>query len=64
MRVVLLPIPCLAPAVFVEYLLHQNLLPQEYMLRIAHLFQPFGMFCYGCYCAHAFYFHFLIHKEV
>ena len=59
MHVVLLPIPCLAPAIFVEYLLNQNLLPQQNMLRIANLFQPFPMFCYGCYCAHAFFSHIL-----
>ena len=59
MRVFLLPIPYLAPAIFVEYLLYQNLLPQQNVLRIAHLFQPFRMFCYGCYYAHAFNFHIL-----
>ena len=59
MRVFLLPIPCLVPAIFVEYLLYQNLLPKQNMLRIDHLFQPFRMFCYSCYCVHAFYSHIL-----
>ena len=62
MRTVLLPIPFLAPALFVEYLLHQNLLPQQNMLRISYLFQPFRILCYGCYCIQAFYLHFLLGK--
>lgn len=59
MRAVLLPIPFLVPALFVEYLLYQNLLPQQNLLRIAHLSQPFRILCYSCYCIQAFNLHFL-----
>ncbi len=62
MRTVLLPILFLAPAVFVENLLNQNLLPQQNVLRISHLFQPFRGLCYGCYCIQGFYLHFLMGK--
>ncbi|KAJ7390661.1 Multidrug resistance-associated protein 1 [Desmophyllum pertusum] len=62
-RVVLLPIPFLVPAIFVEYLLYHNALSlQTRVKETMHLFQPFKMVCYSCYCIQAFYFHFIIGK--
>ena len=63
MRVVLLPLPFLAPALFVDYLLYLNLLPQLNVLHVKHLFQPFSKVCYICYCIQAFYLHFLVGKR-
>lgn len=59
MRAFLLPITFLAPAIFVDYLLYQNLLPHHNVIKISHIFRPFRILCYGCYCVHAFYFHIL-----
>ena len=57
MHVVLLPIPFLAPAIFVEYLLYQNLFPDQNILGGGLIFRPFRILCYGCYFCNAFYFH-------
>ncbi len=63
MRVFILPIPFLVPAIFVEYLLYQTAMsPKTNVNEITHLFQPFRLVCYGCYCIQAFYFHFIIGK--
>ena len=62
MHVVLLPIPFLAPAIFVEYLLYQNLLPTQNMLGISQIVRPFRILCYGCLCLNAFYLHILCGK--
>ena len=62
MRVLILPIPFLLPALFVEYLLFKSVLPQQNSLHVGHLFDPFKMLCYGCYFVHAFYLHFVIGK--
>lgn len=59
MRVVLLPIPFLAPAIFVEYFLYQNLLPDQNMLGISLIVPPFRILCYGCFYFNAFYLHIL-----
>ena len=63
MRVLILPIPVLVPAIFIEYLLYKIILsPQTSAKGRAHLFHPFRVMCYCCYCIHAFYFHFIIGK--
>ncbi len=64
MRVFILPIPFLIPALFVEYLLNQTALSSKTNAREGtHLFRPFRLVCYGCYCIQAFYFHFIIGKN-
>ena len=61
MRVILLPIPFLVPAMYVEYLLFQNALSQPTSIKeTTVLFQPFMMVCYGCYFIRAFAFHFIV----
>ena len=61
MRVILLPIPFLVPALYVEYLLYQNALSQLTSIKeTTVLFQPFLMVCYGCYFIRAFVFHFIV----
>ena len=63
MRVLILPLPVLVPAIFVEYLFYQTALsPQTSVKGKAHLFQPFRVMCYCCYCIQAFYFHFIVGK--
>lgn len=63
MRVFILPLPFLVPAIFVEYLLYQTMLSQQITLKErTHLFQPFRVICYCCYCIQAFYLHFIIGK--
>ena len=58
MRVILLPIPFLVPAIYFYYLLHQNALSQPTSAKTATLpFSPFRMVCYGCYVIQAFFFH-------
>lgn len=60
MRVFILPIPVLVPAIFVEYLLYQITLSRQTGAEgRAHLFHPFRVICYCCYCIQAFYFYFL-----
>ena len=63
MRVILLPIPFLVPALYVEYLLYQNALPQQTSVKeTTYLFRPFRMVCYGCYVSQALFFPFY-HKR-
>ena len=63
MRVVILPLPFLVPAVFIEYLLYKNVLSSQISVKErTHLFRPFKMVCYACYCFQAFYFYFIIGK--
>ena len=63
MRVILLPIPFLVPALYVEYLLYQNALPQQTSVKeTTYLFRPFRMVCYGCYVSQALFFHFIIRE--
>ena len=63
MRVILLPIPFLVPALYVEYLLYQNALPQQTSVKeTTFLFRPFRMVCYGCYVSQALFFHFIIRE--
>ena len=64
MHVVLLPIPFLAPAILVEYLLNQNLLPTQNILGISQIVRPFRILCYGCLCLNAFYLHILRGKPL
>ena len=58
-HVALLPIPFLAPAIFVEYFLYQNLLPDQNMLGISLSVPPFRTLCYGCFYFNAIYLHIL-----
>ena len=61
MRVILLPIPFLVPAMYVEYLLYQNALSHPTSVKeTTVLFQPFMMVCYGCYFGLAFVSHFIV----
>ena len=60
--VILLPIPFLAPAIFIEYFMYQNLLPDPTMLGISHFVPPFRILCYGCFYFNAFYLHILREK--
>ncbi|KAL9975779.1 hypothetical protein ACROYT_G012973 [Oculina patagonica] len=61
MRVILLPILFLVPAMYVEYLLFQNALSQETSVKeTTILLRPFMMVCCGCYFIQAFIFHFII----
>ena len=53
MDVVLLPIPFLVPAIFVEYLLYQNILPDQNILGCGLTFPPFRIL-FGCYFCNAF----------
>ena len=62
LHVILLPIPFLAPAIFVEYFMYQNLLPDPTMLGISHFVPPFRILCYGCFYFNAFYLHILREK--
>ncbi len=63
MRVFILPIPLLVPAIFFEYLLYHTTLSSNTNLSDrTYLFQPFRLVCYGCYCIQAFYFPFVIRK--
>ena len=63
MRVVILPLPFLVPAVFIEYLLYKNVLSSQISVKErTHLFRPFKMACFACYCFQAFYFYFIIGK--
>lgn len=62
MRVLILPIPFLFPALFVVYLIQNNVLPHQNSLRLSHLFQPFNMLCYSCYFIQAFYYSFFVMK--
>lgn len=62
MRVLLLPMPFLLPALFVDYLLTKNVIPKQNSLSEGHVFQPFRLLCYGCYFLHAFYLHFIIER--
>ena len=63
MRVILLPIPFLVPALCVEYLLYQNALPQQTSVKeTTFLFRPFRMVCYVCYVSKALFFHFIIRE--
>ena len=55
MRVIILPLPFLVPAIFAEYLLYQDALSPQNFLRVTHLFKPFRKLCYACYCIQAFY---------
>ena len=64
MHVVLLPITFLAPAILVEYLLNQNLLPTQNILGISQIVRPFRILCYGCLCLNAFYLHILRGKPL
>ena len=58
MRVILLPIPFFAPAIYFYYLLHQNALSQPTSAKTATFpFSPFRLLCYGCYVIQAFFFH-------
>lgn len=64
MRVVILPLPFLVPAVFIEYLLYENVLSSQISVKErTHLFRPIKMACYACYCFQAFYFYFIIGKN-
>ena len=54
-----LPIPFLAPAIFVEYFVYQNLVPDQNMLGISLTVPPFRILCYGCFYFNAFYLHIL-----
>lgn len=62
MRVLILPMPFLLPALFVDYLLTKKVIPRQSSLSEGHVFQPFRLLCYGCYCFHAFYLHFIIER--
>ena len=49
MHVVILPLPFLVPAVFVEYLLYKNVLSSQTNVKErTHLFRPLKMACYAC----------------
>ena len=59
MHVVILPLPFLVPATFVEYLLYKNVLSSQTSVKEStHLFRPLKMACYACYCFKAFFFYF------
>ena len=57
--VVLLPMPFLASAIFVECLFYQKILPDKNILTCGLTFRPFRILCHGCYICNAFYFHIL-----
>lgn len=60
MRVLILPLPFLVPAIFVKYLRYRTALTSQTTgNEIAHVFQPIRVVCYSCYCIHAFYFNFV-----
>ena len=61
MHVVIMPLPFLVPAIFIEYLLYKNVLSTQTSIKErTHLFRPLKMVCYACYCIQAFYFYFFI----
>ena len=62
MRVLILPIPFLIPALFVEYLIRNNVLPHQTSLRVGHLSQPLYLLSYSCYFIQAFYYSFFVMK--
>ncbi len=55
-RVFILPIPFLVPAIFTDTLYRTSVKEGTY------LFRPFLMLCYGCYTIQAFYFEFIKRK--
>ena len=64
MHVFVLPIPFLLLALFVEYLLYNNVLPRQNSLSVSHLLHPFKILCYSCYCIHAFYLYLVVEKPI
>ena len=61
MHVVIMPLPFLVPAIFIEYLLYKNVSSAQTSIKErTHLFRPLKMTCYACYCLQAFYFYFII----
>lgn len=63
-RVFVLPVLFLFPAVFVEYLHYNYILPRHNFLNIMQLSSCFklNVLCYSCYCIHAFLCSFMIRK--
>lgn len=63
-RVFVLPVPFLFPAVFVEYLHYNYILPRHNFLNIMQLSSCFklNVLCYSSYCIHAFLCSFMIRK--
>lgn len=63
-RVFVLPVLFLFPAVFVEYLHYNYILPRHNFLNIMQLSLCFklNVLCYSCYCIHAFLCSFMIRK--
>lgn len=54
MRIFILPVLFFLPALFVEYLQYNNILPRYNFLNISHLFSSVKVLCYCCYCLQAF----------
>lgn len=54
MRIFILPVLFFLPALFVEYLQYNNILPPYNFLNISHLFSSVKVLCYCCYCLQAF----------
>lgn len=53
MRIFILPVLFFLPALFVEYLQYNNILPRYNFLNISHLFSSVKVLCYCCYCLQA-----------
>ena len=62
MRIFILPVLFFLPALFVEYLQYNNILPRYNFLNISHLFSSVKVLCYCCYCLQAFLCSFSIRK--
>lgn len=53
MRIFILPVLFFLPALFVEHLQYNNILPRYNFLNISHLFSSVKVLCYCCYCLQA-----------
>lgn len=62
MRIFILPVLFFLPALFVEYLQYNDILPRYNFLHISHLFSSVQLLCYCCYCLQAFLCNFSIGK--
>ena len=62
MRIFILPVLFFLPALFVEYLQYNDILPRYNFLHISHLFSSVQLLCYCCYCLQAFLCSFSIGK--
>jgi len=62
MRIFILPVLFFLPALFVEYLQYNDILPRYNFLHISHLFSSVKLLCYCCYCLQAFLCSFLSRK--